>query len=528
MVFKSNNPKKLNRVLGIEISENDIVASEILFAKNTINITSGFRLNIPVLQDINKTVTLFKQNLKAFNIKTKECAIGYSMQYFKLLPVTIPASIPQNEIISIVAQEANVDPENEIVTWIPLNNTRRQDLDGITRFDVLGISIKRTLVEIAKLISNNSNLKLISLSPSFLGLGSFFSSTPSNNLTATLWISQIRSELVVWSGQEPIYEHLFLTHQLSDQVFQSMTYIQAQLAGAQISKILTAGTFVKETNLSQIPYNIQPFSLPQNIIDSGRVLQGNSLSEIITSLGMGLAASNNFPYSIPNLLLASKPKTESKTQGIKDLFKDISKAQTNKVKEMKLPFTFINSLDPLFSKFILASALVILFSIFINLFIQNFLAPNVQAKESISESRINLVQNHLTKLLNFEKTNKVLNLKSEYFSGLIDERKPWSKILREIGDMAPKELWIDRLEARNDTINIFGRALNVDAVANFSINLNYTAKLLDKAQIIALKKSQEDGVDIIEFQVSTNINVQKQLALNKNKEDKPLKTDPKT
>ena len=72
MAFKSNNPKKLNRILGIEISENDIIASEILFAKNNINLTSGFRLNIPVLQDINKTITLFKQNLKAFNIKTKE------------------------------------------------------------------------------------------------------------------------------------------------------------------------------------------------------------------------------------------------------------------------------------------------------------------------------------------------------------------------------------------------------------------------------------------------------------------------
>ena len=72
--------------------------------------------------------------------------------------------------------------------------------------------------------------------------------------------------------------------------------------------------------------------------------------------------------------------------------------------------------------------------------------------------------------------------------------------------MTPKSLWIDRLEVRNNTIDIFGRALDVDAVANLSINLNYTAKLIGNAQIIALRKFQEEGIDIVEFQVSARLN----------------------
>src|SRR3989338_9389530 len=163
---KINNPKKLNRVLGIEISESDIIACEILFQKNDIiNINRGFRLHIPFLQDTNKTIALIKQSLKSANIKTKDCIIGYSMQYVKLFPVPIPASIPEEEINSIIVQEGNVDPNNDFVSWIKLNNTQRQDPDGVARFDILGISIHKTLIETAKLITKNCNLKLISVTP---------------------------------------------------------------------------------------------------------------------------------------------------------------------------------------------------------------------------------------------------------------------------------------------------------------------------------------------------------------------------
>ena len=71
--------------------------------------------------------------------------------------------------------------------------------------------------------------------------------------------------------------------------------------------------------------------------------------------------------------------------------------------------------------------------------------------------------------------------------------------------MTPKGLWIDRLEIKSDLVNIFGRALDVDSVANFSINLNYTAKLLEKTKIVSLRKYQEEGIDLIEYQVSTQV-----------------------
>lgn len=525
MAIKTNQQKKLNRILGVEISENDIIATEIIFTKNSINLSRGFRLPITVFQDINKTIKLFKQNLKVLNIKTKECAFGFSMQYFKLLPVPVPVTIPEEEIGSIVVQEANIDVENEIATWVYLRNTQRQDVDGVNRIDVLGLSIQRQISNIANQICKECGLKLVSLTPSFLGLPAFLSSTPSNNLIGTLWVSQIRSEFIVWSGQEPIYEHLFLTHQISNQIFESVNYIQTQLPGTQVSAIFTSGPFAKETNLSQLPFNIQPFVLPTNLVDTGKVLQQISLTEIITSLGIAFSASNCFSYIAPNLLNQIK---ETKSSGIKNIFKDFSKAQTDKTKSIKLPFSFTpKSIDPHLVKFIAASVFIILISVLSGLFIQNGLTPNVEANQGTSTNRLNLAQLQLSKLLNIEKTNKVLNLKADYFSELIDKRKPWSKIVREVGDMTPKGLWIDRIQVKNNDIDVFGRALNIDAVASFSINLNYTAKLLGNAQIIALRKSEEDGIEIVEYQVNVKTkNNQDQIAA-KESENKVIKSSPK-
>ncbi len=500
----NKNPKKLNKILGFEISESNVVVVEVQFVKNKINLTNGFKINIPVFQDINKTISIISQYLKTSNIKTKECAIGFSMQYFKLHPVPIPLTIPQNEIGQIIIQESNINPNNEVATWIPLKNTEREEADGIKRLDVLGISLQKPLIDFAKLICQKCGLKPLSVCPSFLALGAFLQPRSDSNLTATLWLSQLRSEIIVWSGQEPIYEHLFLSHQLNDQVFQSVNLIQSQIPGTQISTIFTCGPFVKETNLSQIPFNIQPFTLPLDFVDAGRVFQQISINEIIPPLGIAWSVSNNTTYPLPNLLNPIKTKIES----FGGVFKD---AKTKSKTIFSVPIT---GFDPQFSKFIIVAAIIIFITAFTTLTINNFIMPGVETNKGIFNNRITFAQTHLNKLLNFDKTNKVLNIKTEFLSALIDNRKPWSRVLREIGDMTPKGVWIDRLEVKSTTIDIFGRALSIDSVANFSINLNYTAKLLGKAQIIALRKFQEEGVDIIEFQVSVGLRDKPKAAVN--------------
>ncbi len=93
--------------------------------------------------------------------------------------------------------------------------------------------------------------------------------------------------------------------------------------------------------------------------------------------------------------------------------------------------------------------------------------------------------------------------------------------------MTPKGLWIDRIEVKNNDIDVFGRALNIDAVASFSINLNYTAKLLGNAQIIALRKSEEDGIDIVEYQVNVKTKKDQEQIATKESENKATKSSPK-
>ena len=510
MVGKSQ--KKRNRILGFDISENSIVALEVSLTKRGVSIVNGFQLNTPVLQDLNQTAEVVQQNLKAYNIKTKDCIFGFSMQYFKLFPVSLPTTIPQEEVSSIVLQEGNIDAEKQCAVWRILENTRRQDPDGVSRYDVLGISMDKTLVDFSGFISKKCGLKLMSVSPTFFGNGVFLDEQAHSNLIATLWVSQIKTEVVFWYGQDPIYEHLFFTHQLNDQVFQSANFIQSQLPGVQVSTIYAFGPFVKEVNLTQMPYPVQPFVFPQNFYDVGAVLQRVNINEAIPVVGLALSASNHYPYAPPNLLQSIQVHTEKASTA----FKDFISAQT-KGSSLKLPFmSFLQSVDPFVLKFVYASLAIIFVTICSNLFIQNILAPGVLASKSAVGNKLSLVQLQLTKVLSYEKKNTVLNTKFDFLSELIGKRKPWSNILKEIASMTPKGVWIDRMKMRKNYIYIFGRSLDVDSVANFSINLNHTAELVGKTKIIALKKFQEDSVDIIEFQLSTQVIRDKNKLANKN------------
>ena len=65
------------------------------------------------------------------------------MQYFKFLPVTIPQTIPADEIPIILSQEANIDQTLDTLSWLVLNNTIREEADGVKRYDVLSISTKK-------------------------------------------------------------------------------------------------------------------------------------------------------------------------------------------------------------------------------------------------------------------------------------------------------------------------------------------------------------------------------------------------
>lgn len=491
MIGKAQKLKKLNKIVGLEVSESCIVAVEMQFTKNSIFITNGFTLEIPVFEDLNKTAEYLKQNFKVSGIKTRNVAIGLSLTYCKLFPVPIPTTIPENEIGMIVAQEGNVDVQNEACAWAPLQSTYRQEADGVSKLDFLGISTQKGIIDSLEFIAKRCSLKINVLSPAFYGLRFFLAGLNQNTLLATLWVSQIKSELVVWSGSDPIYEHLFLTLQLKDQVFQSVNLIQTQIPGTQVSTILTCGPNIDNVNLSQMPYNISKFVFDQTIVDKGNVLQRQTVSEIISAVGLAIQASGQFPVQLPNLLESRGGRGFS----LKDLSFNIP--------SFNIPIKIKGeTLDPLLSKFIIASVIVFLISLLSNVFIQTLLMPGVSSDKGVFASKVKQAEIKLKQVSNNQNVHKVLSLKTEFLSGVIEYRMPWSDILREIADMIPKNLWIDRLDIRNKDINIFGRALNVDSVANFSINLNYTAKLLTKAQIIALRKFQEDDIDFIEFQVS--------------------------
>lgn len=471
----------LNRFVSLEISEECIVAVELQFQNGVVNLLNGFRIDVPVFNDINATVNLIKQNLKSSNIKTKDVVVGLSMQYFKLFPIPIPTTIPEQEINLIISQEGNVDLQNEIVSNFPLKNTQRQEQDGVNRFDVLGISIQKSLIDSVSNIIKKSGLNLYSLTPSFLGLSPFLSGQ-NNALSATLWVSKSRSEVVVWSGIEPIYENLILSSEINEQVPQTINFIQNQIPGASITNVFTSGPSIYDFDLSQVPYNLKAFSLTQDVSDSGNVVKKLSVGEVITPIGLALCAAGLSPVKTPNVLDSMSSSAFSKTPGV----------AKQKVRGG------LGSYIPL-------AVFIFLIALASGIFVKTALLPNVLSSSKLSNSKLSLAQSKLNKALKYQSTNKIYSAKVKYLSRLIDKRTPWSKIMKEIADLTPKHLWIDRLEVRNNKVNVSGRSLDVESVANFSINLNYTAKLLKNAQIISLRKYQEDGIDFIEFQVIASV-----------------------
>lgn len=476
--------KKFNKIIGFEISESSIFALEVEFVKNNAIISNSLRSDIAIFEDPTKVIQYLKQDLKSCGFKIKDSVIGLSMQFFKLFPIPIPETIPQNEINLILAQEGGVDLNNEYLTWLPLKNTRRQDADGIVRYDVLGISIQKNLAESLKTIFKACGLNVHTVTPSFLGLSYFLNDLVDSNLVTTLWVSKLKSELVVWSGKNPIYESMFLTHQLSDQIFQSINFIQTQLPGTQVVSIYSCGPFASDVDYTNVPYPVKPFELANNILDRGNIPAKIDFNEAIGPLSIALLASNRYGASLPDL-------TTSAVSG-KSILSFLD----------KIPLNISGGIDRLLVRYVTLSIIVFFLTLFLGFYVQKILLPSVSQAKSDSSYKVKLAESRLSSVLQNEKANKVLQVKVEFLSDLIEHRIPWSKIVREIADVTPKSLWIDRLEIRNKKIDIFGRSLSVDSVANFSINLNYNAKLLGNAQIVSLRKFQEDEIDFVEFQLS--------------------------
>lgn len=511
MANKNKSIKRLAKVLALDISDDGIVAIEIQFVKNVVSITGGFRIDLPVFSDFNKSIEIVKQNLKLAKIKTKDLVIGYSMQYFKLFPMPIPTTIPDSEIPLIISQESGVDTSLDSFTYLPLKNTKRQDTDGVTRYDILGMTIPKNYIESASTLAKKCGLNLECVTASFLGLTSFLDPKP-NSLIPTLGISKSYSDFVVWSGHEPIYENLMLTEDVVNQTIQTMNFIQGQIPGSQLSFVYSYGSAVYDVDLTQIPYNLKAFSLTQDITDPSKLLQKLTLSGVISALGLALCGSNNLLTTLPNLL---HPIVDSE-----NIFASKSKG----------PARSSAGKDPVLSRFMALATIIFLFSIFTTILVKMILLPGAESELSVVQNRLNSAQTNLARVSSYEKANKVFNMKIEYLSELIDKRIPWSEVVTEIAKVTPKHLWIDRLEIHNKKIDIFGRALDVDSVANFSINLNYTTKLLKNAQIISLKKYEEDNIDYVEFQLSLSINdnitnIIKQNLTALNSEEGNLNTD---
>ena len=135
MAAKIQKNKTYSKLVCFDISENNLVVIELSFEKGNVYITGGFSLNLLLFQDLNHTISLINQNLRSSNIKTKDAVFSFSMQYFKLLPVPIPKSIPESEIGSILLQEANIDEKESCLSYLPLNihkgRTRTGCLDMI-------------------------------------------------------------------------------------------------------------------------------------------------------------------------------------------------------------------------------------------------------------------------------------------------------------------------------------------------------------------------------------------------------------
>lgn len=387
----------------------------------------------------------FATELAAKEFTCQDLIISLPINRINHQIVTLPDNVSDKEKLVFLGLEINRKLIGRRFGIKRLDVTKRQELDQ-ELCDYLVLSPKPDAYTRIEKLALALNQVVVSIIPSFYLLGT----ERLNELRATAWVGEDRSEIVIWGKDNPL----------------------------AITTIPNNGDQIGDINRFIVDY----FDHVDNLTLSMIYLYGPRLKD--SALGFGLT----YPHMIcedPTRYLA------------KHLFR--ASEQINIAKVTKLPRAPI-PMTPRNLTFI-ASALIAAIVIFLTGLTH---ADNLNQKHKLvalerKSSEYKKLNSHYIAL---KKESVELEAEKDFYLSITKRRTPWDLILKDISKLTPKELWFERINASKIKLLIMGKARSTEEVSDLSINLNNNSKYVQDALIVGTRDYEEDnGSKYSEFQI---------------------------
>lgn len=399
-------------------------------------------------ENTNLAIENFYSEIKGKRFDCKDLIISLPLVCINHQIVTLPDNVDDKEKLVFLGLEINKKLIGKRFGIQKLDVTKRDD-NGQPLCDYLVMAPKKEVYEKLEELAKVMEFKIISVVPSISLLGA----ERVNELRATAWIGEDRSELVIWGKDNPL----------------SMAYLEN--SGDQIGDI---NRFI-----------VEYFDHVDGLNLSMVYLYGPKMRD--SALGFGLT----YPHQI----------FEEPT---KYILNNLHKApqQINIAKEIKLPKPPL-PMTPRNITF-LTSGVVVVFLLVFTFFnsAKNFrLERQLMTLETQASKYKKLVAQYKRE----EKTAHELENEKEFYLDITKRRTPWQKILADLSKLTPPELWFERFNGTKGKILISGKARSTHEVSSLSINLNENSQYVKDALIIGTRDYEENSRIYSEFQLAAKL-----------------------
>lgn len=394
------------------------------------------------------SLEMLKAELKNNNIHAKNLYLTLPLAFINHQLVTLPENVSDEEKLVFLGLEINRQLISNVFGVHKLDVTRRQEGDQ-ELCDYLVLSPKPEPYKKLKLLIKTFDMNLLSIIPSFYTL----EPEKLNDLRATAWLGESRSDIVIWGKDNPLA--LASIPNTGDQVGDINRFIVEYF------------DHIDDMNLSMI------------------YLYGPRMKD--SALGFGLT----YPHMI----------FDDPTKYVLNNFYKIEN-KINIAGNIKLPRPPL-ALTPTNLSFIfagLALAFLILASLGIHLY-----SLNLSKELSQLENKLSQQKNLVSKYHALEKQIAKKEIAKDFYLSISKRRIPWHSILSDLSRMTPSELWFDRLNANSSKVLISGRARSVEDITALAINLEESAKYIQQAQLLGLREYEENDRTFNEFQISAKL-----------------------
>ncbi len=389
-----------------------------------------------------------RAELKAKEIIFTDLIVSIPLACINYQVVTLPDNVSDKDKLVFLGLEINRKLIGKHFGVMRLDVTKRDEGEQ-PLCDYLILSPKAEVLSRIIEIEKALETKLFSVIPSFMVLGA----EPVNELRATAWLGEDRSEIVIWGKDSPL----------------AMSYIPNN--GDQTADV---NRFI-----------VQYFDHVDNLNLSMVYLFGPRMRD--SALGFGLT----YPHVIFN---------DPTRYLLNNLYK--APEQLNIAKEIKLPRAPIPMTPRNITLIASGGIFALLLVLTILLSLMN-LAANSEKNKLEAEAIKN--KKYVNEIKSLQKEKAAMSAEKDFYLDITRRRTPWAAILADISKLTPKDLWFERLNATKMKVMVFGKAQTADDVSNFAINLNSHSEYVEDVQIMGTRDYEENNRVYSEFQLSSRL-----------------------